>query len=69
VPLEEEMDVAKMPENMVAEMKKARESQLAQAANELTADVMIALQPRAIELRRLDKTVVGERLKVAGKAR
>ena len=68
-PLEEEMDVSSMSADMVKQMEDARAAGLAQLESQLSPDVLEALRARAIELRRLDKTIVGERLKAAMQAR
>ena len=68
-PLEEEMDVSTMGADMVKQMEEARAAGVSQLASELPPEVLEALRARAIELRRLDKTIVGERLKVAMQAR
>jgi hypothetical protein len=68
-PLEMEMDVSQMPPEMVEQMTQARAAGVTQLEKELPADVLEALKTRAAELRKLDKTLVGERLKVAMSAR
>lgn len=68
-PLEMEMDVAKMPAPMVEQFKQAREQGVAQLSAKLPPDLFAALQARAAELRRQDKELVAERLKVATAAR
>ncbi|MBE7367527.1 hypothetical protein [Ramlibacter pallidus] len=68
-PLEMEMDVSKMPANMVEQMKQGREQSAAQLAGRLSPDLFAALKTRAAELRQQDKELVGERLKVASAAR
>lgn len=68
-PIEMEMDVAKMPPQMVEQMKQSREAALAQFSDRIPADVLAALKTRAAELRQQDKELVGERLKVAAAAR
>jgi len=68
-PIEMEMDVAKMPPQMVEQMQEARTASAAQLATQLPADVFETLKTRAAELREQDKLLVAERLKVATKAR
>jgi len=65
-PIEQEMDVSKLPAASVAELKKGREAGLAQAAAGLSPELVEALKPRAAELRKQDLTLTGERLKAAG---
>ena len=68
-PLEQEMDVSKMPASMVAEMRKGREDALARVTAALPADLVEALRPRAAALRTQQKMLVDERLKAAGVGR
>lgn len=68
-PIEMEMDVSKMPANMVEQMKEARETAAARLAGRLPPELLAALKARAAELRQQDKELVGERLKVASAAR
>ena len=65
-PLEQEMDVSKLPATAVAELKKSREEGLAQATAELSPQLVEALRPRAAALRKQDLTLTAERLKAAG---
>ena len=65
-PIEQEMDVSKLPATAVAELKKSREAGLAQATAELSPQLVEALKPRAAELRKQDLTLTGERLKASG---
>jgi hypothetical protein len=65
-PIEQEMDVSKLPATAVAELKKSREAGLAQATAELSPELVEALKPRAAELRKQDLTLTGERLKASG---
>ena len=68
-PLEQEMDVSKLPATAVAEMKKSREAGLAQATAELSPQLVEALKPRAAALRKQDLTLTAERLKASGVAK
>jgi hypothetical protein len=68
-PLEVDMNVSQMPAPMVAQMKQAREQQLAQLAPQHPAELIEALRPRAGDLRKQELTLVGERLKAAGMGR
>ena len=68
-PIEQEMDVSKLPATAVAELKKSREAGLAQATVDLSPQLVDALRPRAAALRKQDLTLTGERLKAAGMAR
>jgi hypothetical protein len=68
-PIEQEMDVSQMPATMVEEMKKSRETSLAQMSNEVPNEVVEALRPRAAELRKQDLGLTVERLKAIGEAR
>lgn len=65
-PIEQEMDVSKLPATAVAELKKSREAGLAQATAGLSPELVEALKPRAAELRKQDLTLTGERLKASG---
>ena len=68
-PIEQEMDVSKLPANAVAELKKSRDEGLARVTAELSAQLVDALKPRAAALRKQDLTLTAERLKAAGMAR
>lgn len=68
-PLEMEMDVTQMPEEMVEQMQQSRDAAAAQLEGQLPADVFEALKTRAAELRQQQKLLVAERLKVANNAR
>lgn len=68
-PLEQEMDVSKLPAASVAELKKGREAGLAQATAELSPALVDALKPRAAALRKQDLTLTAERLKASGMAK
>ncbi len=68
-PIEMEMDVSQMPKEMVEQMQQARAAGVAQLEGQLPADVLDALKARAAELRKQEKLLVGERLKVATSAR
>ena len=65
-PIEQEMDVSKLPATAVAELKKSREAGLAQATAELSPQLVDALKPRAAALRKQDLTLTAERLKASG---
>lgn len=68
-PLEMEMDVSKMPAQMVEQLRSGREQSAAQLSIQLPPDVFAALKARAAELRQQEKDLIGERLKVANSAR
>ncbi len=68
-PIEQEMDVSKLPAASVAELAKSREAGLAQATAELSPQLVEALKPRAAALRKQDLTLTGERLKASGIAK
>lgn len=65
-PLEQEMDVSKMPASVVESMKHAREQSLASASAGLSPALIEAMRPRAAALRKQALTLAGERLKVSG---
>lgn len=64
-PIESEMDVSQMPAEMIEQLKQTRDASAKQLESELPADVLDALKTRALDLRTQEKTLVGERLKVA----
>ncbi len=68
-PLELEMDVSQMPEAVAQQMRDARAENAARLNEELPADVIEALRARAVEFRKEDMQLVGERFKVANAAR
>jgi hypothetical protein len=51
------------------ELRQSNEAQLKQMAERVPAEVVQALRPRAVELRKQNMTLVAERLKSAGMAR
>jgi hypothetical protein len=59
-------DLSAMPKEMQEEMKKGNETQLAQLADAVPADVVTALKPRAAALRKQDMELAGARLKAVG---
>jgi hypothetical protein len=65
-PIEQEMDVSKLPATAVAELKKSRDAGVAQATAELSPQLVEALKPRAAALRKQDLTLTAERLKASG---
>lgn len=69
VPAEQEMDMSKMPAEMIAAMNKDREQTFARMSPAFPPAVIEALRPRALALRKQELTLVGERLKAAGLAR
>lgn len=69
VPLSAVMDVSAMPAEMQQQMQAGRDQSLARAIEELPAEVVEALRPRAEALRQQEMELVGERLKAAGMAR
>src|SRR6185312_2396596 len=68
-PLEQEMDVAKMPASAVDAMKHARRQSLASVSATLSPALVEAMRPRAAALRKQALTLAGERLKAAGMTR
>jgi hypothetical protein len=62
----EGMDTTKMPQSMRDEFRTGREAQLQRMAQDVPADVIEVLKPRATELRKKDMELVGARLKGAG---
>ncbi|HEX6537300.1 MAG TPA: hypothetical protein VF041_22150 [Gemmatimonadaceae bacterium] len=68
-PIEQELNVAQMPKSMVDEMKKNREAAVARMSADIPPDVMAALRPRAVMLRKQDLTLSAARLKEMGQAR
>jgi hypothetical protein len=67
-PLEQEMDVSRMPAASVQELQRGREAGLAQMSNEIPSNVVDTLRPRAAALRQQDRNLTGERLKASGLA-
>jgi hypothetical protein len=65
-PESEGMDTTKMPEELRAEIRQAREMALARAREEMSPEVIEALKPRALELRKKSLELVGARFKAAG---
>jgi len=66
-PLElEGFDTTKMGPDMVAEVRKGNEQNLARIGQAVPPDVLEALKPRAVELRKQSLQLVGARLKSAG---
>jgi hypothetical protein len=65
-PIEQEMDMSKMPASAVESMKHAREQSLASASAGLSPALIEAMRPRAAVLRKQALTLAGERLKAAG---
>ena len=65
-PLEQEMDVTKMPASAIESMKHAREQSLASVSATLSPALVEAMRPRAAALRKQALTLAGERLKAAG---
>lgn len=68
-PLETEMKVSEMPAEVVTMLRRTRDSSLTRALASFPPVVVDALRPRAAELRKLEMTLVGERLKAAGMGR
>lgn len=62
----EGMDTTKMPQSMRDEFRTSRETQLKRMENDVPADVVELLRPRATELRKKDMELTGARLKGAG---
>src|SRR3954471_7471356 len=62
----EGMDTTKMPQSLRDEFRTGREAQLQRMATDVPADVVEALRPRAVELRKKDMELAGARLKGAG---
>lgn len=65
-PLEQQMDVSKMPEAAVAQLRQSHDEDLARAAKSLPPDVVAALRPRAAALSAQELALTAERLKAAG---
>jgi hypothetical protein len=63
------VDPSTMPAEMREELKKGNETQLAQMADAVPAEVVAALKPRAAEMRKRDLELAGERLKAVGAGR
>jgi len=63
------VDPSTMPAEMREELKKGNETQLAQMADAVPAEVVAALKPRAAEMRKRDLELAGERLKAVGAVR
>ncbi len=68
-PIEMELDVETLPAEMIEQMQQARSASAARLQQELPADVFTALQTRAADVRKQEKLLVAERLKVAASAR
>jgi hypothetical protein len=68
-PIEQQMDVSKLPAAAVAQLKKSREASAAQATAGLSPELVEALEPRAAALRKQSMALTGERLKAAGQGR
>jgi hypothetical protein len=62
----EGFDTTKMGPDMVAEVRKGNEQNLARIGQAVPPDVLEALKPRAVELRKQSLQLVGARLKSAG---
>ena len=62
----EGMDTTKMPQSLRDEFRTGREAQLQRMAQDVPAEVVNALRPRAAELRKKDMELAGARLKGAG---
>lgn len=69
VPLEQVMDVKTMPAEMVAEVRRNRETALAGMSGTLPPELIEALRARAADLRTQALALAGERLKAAGLGR
>jgi hypothetical protein len=67
-PADSDMDMSKMPASMTASMNQAREKALAASSVGVPADVLAALKPRAVALRRQSLALAGARLKAVGAA-
>jgi len=65
-PVEQEMDVTKMPASAIESMKHAREQSLASVSATLSPALVEAMRPRAAALRKQALALAGERLKAAG---
>jgi hypothetical protein len=63
------IDPSNLSPEMREELKKGDETQLAQLADAVPAEVVTALKPRAPALRKQDLELAGERLKAAGAVR
>lgn len=67
-PIENEMDVSKMPADLLTTMKNGRANALAAASVGLPPELLDALRPRAAVLRKQALTLIAARLKAAGMA-
>ncbi len=65
-PLEQEMDVSKMPSDAVAQLKAARDTGLMLLTPKYNPAVIEALRPRAAALRKQELELVVERMRAAG---
>lgn len=65
-PLDQEMDVSKMPAATIESLKHAREQSLANLSATLPQPLIEAMRPRAAALRKQALALAGERLKAAG---
>jgi len=62
------IDTTMLSPEQRTELRQGNEMQLKQMEGQVPAPVVEALRPRAVELRKQDLTLVGERLKAAGMA-
>jgi hypothetical protein len=65
-PIENEMDVSKMPASMLTAMKEDRAKSLAQVTATLPPDLVEALRPRAAALRKQVLELTAQRMRAAG---
>jgi hypothetical protein len=60
------IDTTSLPQAQRDELRKGNEAQIERMQQEVPADVVAAIKPRAVELRKKDMELVGARLKGAG---
>jgi hypothetical protein len=60
------IDTTSLPQAQRDELRKGNEAQIQRMQQEVPADVVEAIKPRAVELRKKDMELVGDRLKGAG---
>jgi hypothetical protein len=65
-PVDSEMDMSKMPAAMATSMNQARQKALVAASAGIAPDLLTALKPRAVALRKQALALAGARLKAVG---
>ena len=63
---EADVEIAKAPPEQRDELRKGNEAQIQRMQREVPAEVVEAIKPRAVELRKKDMALVAARLKGAG---